>query len=470
MGHDARDRLPGRRGPHANSLFASRAAIDGHTCAIDDSRAAYGNSHGDSHANRGASVSICDVSFAGSRTDPYGGYTPAEHPAAHHANVINGTKGMLRVNALNRSSFLVVFALAIGIAVLATALQGSVLWNVETVRVFQGHGGLRFPMEAITTLGSEDFLVLLVSLVFWCINKPLGIDMALLLVICGATNITLKALLQTPRPFWSNLSLRLTSAESFSTPSGHAANSTALLGYLAWWLAGRRPQGGQPQDGRPQGSPLRGFYAPLLLLCIFLVCLSRVYLGVHFPGDVIWGCAEGIIVLLAYIKFKPRVAAWLGGRSLGTQVALPTAAAAAILALNLLFLALQQAPRSGAEPGLLYAQAHAESLAETGSVAGLLLGAGIGLALERRYVRFTTTGSAARRVLRYLMGLVGLVAIQLVLELLPKGETLALSLALQVVRQAATALWVVFAWPWLFVRVGLGTVELPTPHVGSVGN
>jgi membrane-associated phospholipid phosphatase len=142
---------------------------------------------------------------------------------------------------LNRRHLLIIPLLAVGLAGMATLLQGMTLWDVEAVRSFQGSGAFRLPMEAITTLGSEGFFLLLALLVFWCVNKPLGIDMALLLTITGAVNLTLKVLLQGPRPFWSDPALQLASAANFSTPSGHAAHATVLFGYLAWWLA-RRPR------------------------------------------------------------------------------------------------------------------------------------------------------------------------------------------------------------------------------------
>jgi membrane-associated phospholipid phosphatase len=371
---------------------------------------------------------------------------------------------MTRANA----SLFIIPLLALGLAVLAIAVQGVALWDVEAVRSFQGSAALKLPAEAITTLGSEEFFLLLLSLVYWCIDKPLGIDLALLLMITGTANITLKALLQRPRPFWSDAALRLTSGPSFSTPSGHAANATVLFGYLAWRFAGKRSR-----DGQTQGSARRGVIAALLLVCIFLVCLSRVYLGVHFPGDVIWGCAEGIVLLVAYVGLKPRAAAWLCGRSLGTHVVMAAGAAAAILALNLVFLALRQEMQEArflAEGGLLhavYGTARAQALSEAGNVAGLVLGVWVGLALEQRHVRFSTSGPAGRRALRYVVGLAGLLAVWLGLRLILPEEPLALGLALRVARYAAAALWAVFAWPWLFVRLGLGEAEQPAETAGQ---
>jgi membrane-associated phospholipid phosphatase len=366
---------------------------------------------------------------------------------------------------LNRSPLLICLAITVGIAVLATTLQGPALWDVRAIAAFQGNGTLKPVMEAVTTLGSQGFLLILVLLVFWCVNKPLGIDMALLLVITGAANVTLKTLLQSPRPFWSDSALHLTSAESFSTPSGHAAHATVLFGYLAWWLVA-----GRPQEERPQGSRLQGLVAALLLLCIYLVSLSRVYLGVHFPGDVIWGCAEGIAVLVAYIGLRPRLAIWLREVSLGTNVALAAGAAAGVLVLNLLFLVPQHRPPLAAEADFMYTQAHAQAVNEAGNLAGLVLGTWIGLALERRVVRFMTAGSVRQRILRYSLGLAGLLAIGLGLPLVFPEEPRTLDLALGVAGVAAAALWAVFAWPWLFVRTGLAEAEHRISQVGSPGN
>jgi len=161
--------------------------------------------------------------------------------------------------------------------------------------------------------------------------------------------------------------------------------------------------------------------------------------GGPLSGDVIWGCAEGILVLVGYVGLRPWAAAWLRERSLGTHIALAAGVAAAMLALNLLLLAVPAG--HDASPGGIYAEARAQALGEAANLAGLVLGAWIGLALEQRYVRFTTDGSALHRILRYLTGLIGLLAIGLGLELLLQGIPSAAGLALRVIRYAAAALW-----------------------------
>ncbi|MFO7613863.1 MAG: phosphatase PAP2 family protein [Bacteroidales bacterium] len=67
--------------------------------------------------------------------------------------------------------------------------------------------------------------------------------------------------------------------------STHAANSFALAAYLSLLL----------------GRKIR-YFTPLILLWASLLAYSRVYLGVHYPGDVIavaiWGAAIGAAVFV----------------------------------------------------------------------------------------------------------------------------------------------------------------------------
>lgn len=103
----------------------------------------------------------------------------------------------------------------------------------------------------------------------------------------------LKAIFHRPRP---DLVERLVDVDaSWSLPSGHAANSTAVYGAIAliaavlWWR--RRPR--------------RAIWAVAGVL-IFLIGLSRVWLGVHWPSDVVagWLVGAGWALLLAVV-LKP---------------------------------------------------------------------------------------------------------------------------------------------------------------------
>ena len=147
----------------------------------------------------------------------------------------------------------------------------------------------------------------------------------------------------------------------------------------------------------------------ILGLLILLVALSRVYLGVHFPGDVLWGAAVGLVLAALYARFKPALAQRLGKLSLGLHLILALAAAALIFGLGALLLGIPFG--TGQLFRVLYPVAWRTTLDEAATIAGLAFGLWTGLVLESRYVRFAVTGPVWQRVLRYVLGVVGLAAI-----------------------------------------------------------
>jgi undecaprenyl-diphosphatase len=76
--------------------------------------------------------------------------------------------------------------------------------------------------------------------------------------------------------------------KSLSFPSGHAMMATLGLGMLVYVLIVTRAIRG----------PLRAVVIALASICVLLIGLSRIYIGVHYPSDVLGGYTAG--------------AAWLG--------------------------------------------------------------------------------------------------------------------------------------------------------------
>nr|HRJ44660.1 phosphatase PAP2 family protein [Caldilineaceae bacterium] len=215
-----------------------------------------------------------------------------------------------------------------------------------------------------TFLGVEEFFLLALPAILWLYNKKLGRRLVYLLIFTSWVNESLKNLFQLPRP-----SLPLAQAEDviYGLPSGHAQNGAVLWGYA--------------------GLKLRGLGPWVLWLAVWIVlsiAFSRLYLGVHYPMDVLAGLFVGTLLLAGIIWAEPRLARWYGALST-RQVAL----FASLLAV--LMLALHP---TGGQPWPL------ENIV---SEAGLLIGGLIGLDVERRRVRFSVAGSPAQKIGRYLM-------------------------------------------------------------------
>ncbi|MBT3617367.1 MAG: phosphatase PAP2 family protein [Candidatus Marinimicrobia bacterium] len=137
-------------------------------------------------------------------------------------------------------------------------------------------------MRGITHLGDEVFYILVLPIAYWCWRKDAAVPLALLLISTLVLNVVLKEYWSILRP---NESIRLIEATGFSFPSGHAQAPMVLWGYIAWMT--------------------KSYRWPALI--IFLIGISRVYLGVHFIQDVIAGWLIGFTTLYLGIQIQKRI-------------------------------------------------------------------------------------------------------------------------------------------------------------------
>lgn len=144
-------------------------------------------------------------------------------------------------------------------------------------------------MLNITTLGNPEFVVVLItisfSLLLW--YKRFWSAQILFLSCLGALilNQGLKLVFAKPRPqLWTPLIVE----HSYSFPSGHALGSAVLYGFLAVLLVREYP--------RYQ----IGIYSVAILL-VGSIGLSRLFLGVHYPTDIIAGYAVGLLWLITCV-------------------------------------------------------------------------------------------------------------------------------------------------------------------------
>lgn len=340
--------------------------------------------------------------------------------------------------------------LALIVALVATLAADTWLWSAEANRGLQALGrGLTLPMQVFTFLGDEQFYLVIIPLIYWCIHKELGADLGVLLVLSSLINGVLKSLIKHNRPYWEEVNLALDDTSSFSTPSGHAQTSAALFGKVISFLA---------------RSGLRALWGVFFGLLIVLVALSRVYLGVHYAGDVLWGIAVGLALVSLYNWLKPKLLPSLKRLPLGLHVLFAAVAAAVILGVESGLLVVPLG--TGQRFPKLFLDAWGTSLEEAATVAGMAAGLWIGLVVETRHVRFTVAGRWWQRVLRYLIGVAVLVGIWMGLKVVFPAEPLMLGLALRILRYALAMLWAIVVWPWLFVRIGLGQREAGA-HAGG---
>lgn len=91
--------------------------------------------------------------------------------------------------------------------------------------------------------------------------------------------------------------LRAVLETGYSFPSLHAAAAMALYGFFLWMLLTRTP-----------GRSGRAVLAALLIFVILVIGGSRVYLGVHYPSDVLGGFALGAVFVWLGVAIARRLA------------------------------------------------------------------------------------------------------------------------------------------------------------------
>lgn len=300
-------------------------------------------------------------------------------------------------------------------------------------------------LSLISELGRFEFYLAIIPLVYWCINKSFGKQLAYLLAVSNLLIAAFKHLLHTPRPDWLDPSLGLGAETSYGVPSGHTQSATVAYLFLAYWLR-------------------RGWAWLLAFLMIFLMGLSRIYLGVHFPHDVLAGLLLGLLLLSAYLVWLDSFQEPFGNRILGQRLLAAVLLPLAIVALYTVLRLLLGSPSDDVSWSASIPGAERVSLEEVASAFGVLLGMGVGFILEATRVHFLVDGSLGRRALRYLLGIFISLAIWRGLALIFPEDPLWLALPLRVLRYWLLGIWAAYYAPLFFVRLHLAEAS-PEPEV-----
>jgi undecaprenyl-diphosphatase len=161
---------------------------------------------------------------------------------------------------------------------------------------------LKRVMIGISEPGFPKFSVPLVAGIagiFWVLRFRLEAMFLVLSTTSNLLNALIKRLIKRPRPTKELVAVaRVINEPSF--PSGHVMHYMNLFGMLTYFLATNW-----------RSSRLRNF---LIALCVSLIALvgpSRIYLGAHWPSDVMVGYVYGGLWLGGLMTFYLRVKSWI---------------------------------------------------------------------------------------------------------------------------------------------------------------
>lgn len=169
------------------------------------------------------------------------------------------------------------------------------LFGEQTLNIIHIYAGkwLDFVMVAFTQLGNEMFYILVIPFLFWCVNKRVATIVGVAFLLSAAINDIVKFWFINPRPNPENLAAGIAELNrmyaplnSPGFPSGHAQNAVVFWGTLAYVLKHR-------------------LFTIFSLILIAGIAYSRLYLGVHYLGDVAGGIVFGTIIFLCTIASIP---------------------------------------------------------------------------------------------------------------------------------------------------------------------
>jgi len=298
------------------------------------------------------------------------------------------------------------------------------------------------PMRFFSNLGTENFFFLVLPLIYWSIDPTLGLLVAFILVSSEMFNYIGKLLFAGPRPYWMSSHVRgLWPETTFGAPSGHAQNAMSVWGIIAVYIK----------------KPWAWFVAGLM---IFLIGSSRLFLGAHFPHDVIIGWTIGGLLLFAFSHYWKSTTAWLAKKTTGQQILIAFLVSLIFILVGFSAATFRkdfQVPEQWISNALLAGPDLPAPVDPSGifSSAGTLFGLAIGAVWMMQNGGYQASGLVWKRAIRYFIGLIGVLIFWMGLgAVLPRGDGFIFYM-LRFLRYALVGWWVTGGAPWVFRRFNL---------------
>lgn len=252
--------------------------------------------------------------------------------------------------------------------------------------------------QFISFIPKSPLSVLIPGVLFWCINKRAGLFLLFVASFGQVINQLVKNTFCVYRPWIFDSELQpvqeaMKKASSYSFPSGHTSMATSIYGGLAYFYRKKFPI----------------LVIPCAIL-ILLVALSRNFLGVHTPQDVLVAMLEIFIVIILAEKIFDMLDF---NKNLSTIAFV--AGMIFCVAVTLYFM-LKNYPVDYANGKIIVeaAKAKLDSIDKIGCFVGFLVGA----FLENKFIDFNINVSRRKKIRRVIVGcIVGGVAMAFLLAI-----------------------------------------------------
>ncbi|HVF24828.1 MAG TPA: phosphatase PAP2 family protein [Anaerolineales bacterium] len=301
-------------------------------------------------------------------------------------------------------------------------------------------------MNFFSFLGRIEFYLFIIPFIYWVIDRRMGIQALLILITIDLISTSFKLLFHQPRPYWIGDVQALSEEATYGIPSSHASDSLAVGGYLAY----RSKQ---------------TWFRLGIVIVLFFIGLSRLYLGVHFLHDVLFGWLIGAVVLWIAALHSNQIAKLVRSKTLSAQIAIGFVVSGAVIVLGIL---IRSIISETVDPAAWSSYSiDARSISHSFTLAGALFGSITGYALMRSQANFRPAEDWGKRLSSYVLGVIGLLlfyfGLDMAFSLIAADETI-VGYALRYVRYALTTFWVTFGAPWIFLQLRLAQSDTSQVH------
>lgn len=274
-------------------------------------------------------------------------------------------------------------------------VQITILQYLESIR----NDMLTAFFTTITMMAEEIYVTLFLAVLYWFVDKYKARKLAYFVLFNSVLNSMIKNIINMPRPYQVGAvsPIRVQTATGSSFPSGHTQTATSF------WV-------GMMLVLKTKACVILG------AIMIVLTALSRLYLGVHWPMDVLGAIVFGIIFtyFAQETMKKDQITSWH------------------VLITSVLVLAVLLIP------------VDANVYKSGASIWGLCLGG----YLEERYVKYDPKNPQIKKWVKVVVGLAGLILIYVGINyLLPDIKVI------DMLKYALCIAWVIVGAPWCFIRL-----------------
>ncbi len=278
------------------------------------------------------------------------------------------------------------------------------LWGNQPIQAIQQFFGLGLTwfFVPLSLLGSHEGAAAVTALALWLRGRRLAYALMGMIVFALATDMLLWQLVGVQRPSGPAIWVYANAPVS-SFPSGHVVTASVVWGLLAVFGC---------------------IWKRVAVVIVLGVMLSRLYLGMHYLGDVLGGVVIGLLLLSIYVRLWPMIATWFAHRSLLFFVILGVWGPLAVLPFTL--------------------------ITDRAWVAfGSAFGGALGMLAEYHYVRYEPDqASLAQQAAKVLAGL-GVAGMLMVVLVVANSSVLTAGVF------ASVTLWLTLGAPALFSWLGL---------------